>query len=64
MPIDFAKLNGPKGFGDVNICERTRTVFSSGGNTLFLYCESGRSGCGFLEISERTDRDDVVLVPL
>jgi len=43
--------------------ERTRTVFSSGGNTLFLYCGSG-SGCGFLDNNGCADRNDVILVPL
>ena len=48
---------------ECGIREHTRTVFSSGGNTLFLYCSSGRSGCEFLKSNECADRDDIFLVP-
>ena len=44
--------------------KRTRTVFSSGGNTLFLYCGPGRLGYNLLANNRCADRNDVVLVPL
>ena len=62
--MNLAELSGLKTFVDMGVCERTRTVFSSGGNTLFLYCGSGRLGCNFWEDNGCADRNDVVLIPL
>jgi hypothetical protein len=61
MPMNSAKVEWAK---NVSTRERTRTVFSSGGNTLFLYWGLGRSGSDFWGKNRCADRDNVVLIPL
>lgn len=62
--MNSARFSGLKMFVVRGIRERTRTVFSSGRKTLFLYCGLGRSERTFRRKHDCADRNNILLIPL